>query len=94
MKTVAAKEAQNHFGQLINTAQLEAVTIEKNGLPVAVVMSMDEYHEHERLKLQVLRHDLAEAEQQINEGRAIAFTQDVAERIKENGRAILNQEKK
>ena len=94
MKTVAAKEAKNHFGQLIDAAQREAVTIEKNGRPGAVVISMDEYHEHERMKLQALRHDLAEAEQQIKEGRAVDFTQDVAERIKENGRKMLSQEER
>lgn len=94
MKTVAAKEAKNHFGQAIDGAQLEAVTIEKNGRVVAVVTSMDEYHEHERLKLQALRHDIAEAKQQINEGRAMDFTQNVADRIKGNARKMLNQEGK
>lgn len=43
MKTLASKEAKNHFGELLDTAQREPVTIEKKGRPVAVVMSLEEY---------------------------------------------------
>jgi|GEM_PF-5577135 len=55
---------------------------------------MDEYQEHERLKLRALRHNLAEAEQPLDEGPAMAFTQDVVDRIKKNGRKMLSQEEK
>ena len=43
MKTMAAKEAKNEFGRLIDTARAEHVTIEKHGRPVAVVLSVEEF---------------------------------------------------
>ena len=43
MKTVPAREAKNRFGRLIDDARVEAVTIEKHGRAVAVVMSASEY---------------------------------------------------
>ena len=39
MKSIAAKEAKVHFGELIDSAQREPVSIEKYGRPVAVIMS-------------------------------------------------------
>ncbi len=60
MQNVAAKEAKNHFGELLDTAQREPVTIEKHGRPVAVLMSS---HEYEELKLARLRAKLKEGEE-------------------------------
>ncbi len=42
-QTIAAREAKNHFGQLLDTAQKTPITIEKKGKPIAVVISLDEY---------------------------------------------------
>ena len=39
MKTLTSVEAQNHFGELLDTAQREPVTITRRGRPVAVVLS-------------------------------------------------------
>jgi prevent-host-death family protein len=36
-------EAQNHFGELLDTAQREPVTITRRGRPVAYVLSQQEY---------------------------------------------------
>lgn len=47
MKTMSAKEAKNGFGQLIDSALVEPVTIEKHRRPVVVVLSFDEF---ERLR--------------------------------------------
>jgi prevent-host-death family protein len=47
MKSMSAKDAKNGFGQLLDTAQREPVTIEKKGRPVAVVISLDEYEKLE-----------------------------------------------
>ncbi|MBF0447677.1 MAG: type II toxin-antitoxin system Phd/YefM family antitoxin [Magnetococcales bacterium] len=58
MLTLAAREAKNRFGHLMDQAQREPVTIEKNGRPVAVVMSMDEYQQGQQLKLEQLQRDL------------------------------------
>lgn len=45
MTTISASEAKLHFGALVDKAQRAPVTIEKQGRPVAVVMSFDEYQE-------------------------------------------------
>lgn len=47
MKTIAAKDAKNGFGLLVDTARAEPVIIEKHGRPVIVVLAVEEY---ERLK--------------------------------------------
>ncbi len=52
MKTFSAKEAKQHFGELMDTVQREPVSIEKHGRPVAVMISEVEYEE---MKLERLR---------------------------------------
>jgi prevent-host-death family protein len=47
MKTLTAKEAKNRFGRLIALARVEPVTVVRHGLPVVVVMSVEEF---DRLK--------------------------------------------
>ncbi|GFO57049.1 hypothetical protein GMSM_40560 [Geomonas sp. Red276] len=46
MKGIAATEAKNRFGQLLEMAMKEPVAIEKKDRPVAVLIS---YAEYERL---------------------------------------------
>ena len=43
MKTFSAKDAKNHFGQMIDTARASPVVIEKHGRPVVVVCSVEEF---------------------------------------------------
>ena len=43
MKTFSAAEAKNRFGVLLESVQREPVRIEKNGRPVAVILSQTEY---------------------------------------------------
>lgn len=50
MKTVAARDAKNRFGELLDTAQREPVTIEKKGRPVAVMVSLEKYQRYEDLE--------------------------------------------
>lgn len=45
MTTISASEAKLHFGALLDKAHKEPVTIEKQGRPVAVVISFEEYQE-------------------------------------------------
>lgn len=47
VKSMAAKDAKNAFGMLIDLARSEPVTIEKHGRKVVVVMAIEEF---ERLK--------------------------------------------
>jgi prevent-host-death family protein len=48
---IAAREAKNHFGELLDTAQKVPVTIAKKGRPIAVVMSIEEYKNLKAAKL-------------------------------------------
>lgn len=43
MKSVSAREAKYHFGQLIDEARAEPVVVEKHGRPVVVVLAVEEY---------------------------------------------------
>lgn len=47
METIAATEASNRFGQLLDLALQEPVTIEKKGRKVAVILSVEEYNRME-----------------------------------------------
>ena len=57
MRTMSAKDAKNHFGELLLEAQKAPVTIEKNGRPVAVLLSIEEHEAAEKMKLERLRVD-------------------------------------
>ena len=50
MKTFAATEAQNRFGELLDTAQSEPVTIQRKGRAVVVVLSVSDYEHLQRLE--------------------------------------------
>jgi antitoxin Phd len=49
-KKVSAKQAKDHFGELIDTAQSQPVEIQRKGRSVAVVVSLDEYKRLEALE--------------------------------------------
>ncbi|MCF6313436.1 MAG: type II toxin-antitoxin system Phd/YefM family antitoxin [Verrucomicrobiales bacterium] len=48
MIKLPASEAKLHFGALIDKVQREPITIERQGRPVAVVLSYDSYLEQEK----------------------------------------------
>ncbi len=72
MKKLAALEAKNRFGELLDTAQREPVTIEKHGRPVAVVLSSNDYEELERMRLAVLKSEIAKGLEDIGSGRVVS----------------------
>lgn len=43
MKTVTAKDAKTNFGQLLDTAIREPVSVTRNGRQVAVVLSIQDF---------------------------------------------------
>ncbi len=71
MIAIAAREAKEHFGKLMDTVQREPVTIEKHGRPVAVVISQTEY---DQMKLEHLRAKLAVGEAQLDRGESITIS--------------------
>lgn len=50
MKTVTSKEAQNRFGELVDTAQREPVVITRRNRPVAVILSQEDYERFQALE--------------------------------------------
>ena len=47
---LTSAEAQNRFGQLLDTAQREPITITRRGRPIAVLVAMQDYVEMQREK--------------------------------------------
>ncbi len=43
MKTISAVDAKNRFGQLLEAAQREPVTVTKQGRATAVLLSVEDY---------------------------------------------------
>lgn len=43
MKTISAADAKNRFGQLLEAAQREPVTVTKQGRAAAVLISVEDY---------------------------------------------------
>lgn len=71
MRRMAALDAKNRFGALLDAAQREPVTIEKHGRPVAVVLSIEDYNEHDAWKLDRLRAELRKGLKDLDRGRLI-----------------------
>jgi prevent-host-death family protein len=89
MKTVAAKDAKNRFGQLIDDAQRQPVTVEKNGRPFVVVQSFEDFQIAQQLKMASLRTAINEARAEYAEGREMPFDETSVERITTIGRRLL-----
>ena len=81
MRTMSAKEAKNHFGELLMKAQTAPVTIEKNGKPVAVVYSMEWHEAAEEAKLDWLKRAVAEGIAEADRGELVEFTEELVEQI-------------
>ncbi len=68
MDALSANEAKTHFGELLLKAQRSPIQINKNGKPVAVVLSAEEYESLEALKLSVLQSRAIQARADITAG--------------------------
>ncbi len=71
MQSLTANTAKTKFGDLLMKVQREPVQICKNGSPVAVVMSCEEYAQLEALKLQFVKMRFAAAEKDITENNLV-----------------------
>ncbi|HRN82751.1 MULTISPECIES: type II toxin-antitoxin system Phd/YefM family antitoxin [Nitrosomonas] len=80
MKAITAKDAKNKFGEMLDTAQREPLTIEKHGRAVAVIMSVQEY---QQMKLERLRAKLAAGEAQLDRGEGVEGETFFAELLNE-----------
>ncbi len=68
MEALSANEAKTQFGDMLLKAQRTPVQINKNGKPVAVVISMDEYESIEALRLRFLQSRAIQAKADIEGG--------------------------
>ncbi len=91
---MTATEAAKGFGQLVDEAQAEPITIEKNGRPVAVIYSYREAQEIEALKLAELRRFVAEGIEDSKAGNVQPLTKTLMEDIKSRGRKNLKENHK
>jgi len=55
METLNASDAKREFGELLMKAQREPVGINKNGKPIAVLVSAVEYREIQQMKEEYLK---------------------------------------
>lgn len=69
MESLSANDAKTHFGEMLLKAQRSPVQINKNGKPVAVVISTEEYQGIEALKLQLLQARAMQARADIDSGK-------------------------
>ena len=95
MNTMSANTAKSHFGELLDIARREPVTIEKHGRPVVVVLSTEEYEELEAIKLSRLRSEIDEGLGALRREDFIELDQNellkVADEIKSAGRDLDNR---
>jgi len=90
MPKLSADEAKARFGELLDRARQEPITIEKHGRPVAVVMSSEEFDHLQAMKLGKLKTEVAQGLREIEEGDFIEVDDDgladLFEKIKIRGR--------
>ncbi|MBV1882197.1 MAG: type II toxin-antitoxin system Phd/YefM family antitoxin [Pseudomonadales bacterium] len=68
MDALSANEAKTHFGNMLLRVQSAPIQINKNGKPVAVVISAEEYESIQALKLKMLQARAAQAKADITAG--------------------------
>lgn len=61
MKSVTALEAKNRFGEVLEAAQRQPVSITRNGRPSVVMISAESYARRQRMARERLRHAMNRA---------------------------------
>src|SRR5262245_60219349 len=72
MDTIPAADAKTNFGALLDRAQRGPVMISKNGRAVAVIMSAEAFEEQQRLRLEILRHEVGKGLDDVRRGRVVS----------------------
>ena len=90
MRSMSAHDAKARFGQMIDAAQHEPVTIKKHGRAVAVVLSKEEFDETEAMRLKHLRAEVQKGIDAIERGDFTEYQESellqLSDRIKAVGR--------
>ena len=71
METLSASDAKREFGEVILKAQKGPVGINKNGKPVAVMVSAETFDELQTMQRQALQRAIDEGVADIEAGRVI-----------------------
>ena len=71
MQIITANKAKTQFGDMLLKVQRAPIQINKNGNPVAVVISVDEYKSIEALKLQFLQSRVTKSKEDIQAGHLV-----------------------
>lgn len=71
MQSMSANEAKTNFGDLLIKAQHNPIEINRNGKPIVVILSINEYQHFEDLKMQNLRNRVMQAKEELAAGRLI-----------------------
>ena len=71
MEALSANDAKTQFGEMLMKVQRAPVQINKNGKPVAVVISVEEYKNLEKLKLSILQSKATKAKDDIRDGHTV-----------------------
>lgn len=69
METLNASDAKREFGEMLIKAQRGPVAINKNGKPIAVVLSATEYAELEALREKQLKEAIMEGIADLQAGK-------------------------
>ena len=69
MERVTSNQAKTQFGELLLKVQRAPVEISRNGKPVAVMVSADDYSAMESLKMELLRQSLKRGLRDIETGK-------------------------
>ena len=72
MQGIPAAKAKTNFGALLERAQREPLMISKKGRPIAVLMSMDEFEMHQRIKLEQLRLEVKAGLADLEAGKVVS----------------------
>ena len=92
MQSISAHDAKARFGQLLDAARLEPVTINKHGRAVAVILSKEEFDAFEAIKLDQLRTEIQKGIDAIESGNFVEIEKielrQFGDSIKAKGRSL------
>jgi len=71
METLTASDAKREFGEVLIKAQHEPIAINRNGKPIAVMVSAIEYEKLEALKEVALKSELAKGMKSLKKGNLL-----------------------
>ena len=69
METLTSNQAKTQFGDLLLKVQRAPVEISRNGKPVAVMISADDYSAMDELKMELLRQSLKRGLSDLEAGK-------------------------